>query len=679
MTKRCCLLLVCLLLLSCGGSSATPNDMGVASSGDADDDTISDEDEGAPSRDSDDDGIPDFEDPDSDNDSIPDRAEAGDVDLDSPPADSDGDGTPDYRDLDADDNGIPDATEGVDDIDNDGEGNFRDEDDDGDTLSDALEIDGRPLSPPDTDGDGQPDFRDVDSDGDFLLDRDERADDPDGDGVPSYLDDDADGDGILDVDEAGDRDLNTPPVDTDGDFLFDFLDPDSDDDGIADDIERLLETDPQASDSDGDGVSDLIEFVAQSDPTDAEDSPRSRGDFVFTVPFREAPAPRRDTLRFRSGIQAADLYFSFDTSTSMTQETGALANATTGVPGIIDRLSCEESDRECVENEDCNAGEVCGPRQRCAEDPAENRCLLDLHTGVGRWDHIDSFINLVGLQDDPGVTAAGIPSATEFWVAPLQAVACVADGANCSNFDANCEVDGVGCPGFRRSAVRVLVHITDANDECLCGTGTVFPCDPLQGPSGRCAMFNEDFAGDELRRQQIRFIGLIGNGTAFGQGDATVQARDIGRRSGSIDGDGEPFVYSATDAAVVDQTVAAVRELVSDGRFEYTIEARDAPDDDGDARQFIDRLEVNVIDEECETGAQVADLNSDGVAEVFQNVQPGADLCWDVVVRRNEAVPPTRAPQVFRAVITVFGDNSPVDSRRVYFLVPADVTLPPIE
>ena len=47
-------------------------------------------------------------------------------------------------------------------------------------------------------------------------------------------------------------------------------------------------------------------------------------------------------------------------------------------------------------------------------------------------------------------------------------------------------------------------------------------------------------------------------------------------------------------------------------------------------------------------------------------------------MRQNDTVPPTRMPQIFRARLTVRADGSEVDARTVYFLVPADVTLPPI-
>jgi hypothetical protein len=77
---------------------------------DADGDGISDQFE-TRTRDTDEDGTPDFMDDDSDGDGIPDADEAGDADPKTLPRDTDEDGEPDYRDLDSDDDGLPDADE----------------------------------------------------------------------------------------------------------------------------------------------------------------------------------------------------------------------------------------------------------------------------------------------------------------------------------------------------------------------------------------------------------------------------------------------------------------------------------------------------------------------------------------------------------------------------------------
>lgn len=101
--------------LSCGGSTGDDDSDGGMDAGgtaDADGDGISDADEGrASNTNTDGDGMPDYLDPDSDNDCRPDSVEAGDADVNTGPVDTDNDGKPDYQDLDSDDDGLSDEDE----------------------------------------------------------------------------------------------------------------------------------------------------------------------------------------------------------------------------------------------------------------------------------------------------------------------------------------------------------------------------------------------------------------------------------------------------------------------------------------------------------------------------------------------------------------------------------------
>jgi hypothetical protein len=180
---------------------------------DSDNDGIPDASEGR--KDSDMDGLPNFIDKDSDNDGIPDSVETG--------MDFDKDGKPNYVDTDSDNDGIPDKTEGINDADGDGKPNYLDLDSDGDGVSDSVEGRG------DVDNDGTPNFLDNDSDNDGLTDAEEGTKDVDYDGKPNYLDTDSDNDGIPDNVEG--------TVDTDKDGKPDYIDTDSDEDGIPDKYE----------------------------------------------------------------------------------------------------------------------------------------------------------------------------------------------------------------------------------------------------------------------------------------------------------------------------------------------------------------------------------------------------------------------------------------------------------
>ena len=115
-----------------------------------------------------------------------------------------GDTTPDYQDTDSDNDGISDYVEGSGDPDEDGTPNFQDPDSDNPDVDDLNDenygISDSDEGSGDTNGDGTPDFQDNDNDGDGIDDDDELIGDADGDGTPDTIDgqanNDVDGDGI---------------------------------------------------------------------------------------------------------------------------------------------------------------------------------------------------------------------------------------------------------------------------------------------------------------------------------------------------------------------------------------------------------------------------------------------------------------------------------------------------
>ena len=665
-----------LLAISLGFSAACGDDDGRSMSDagprsdastpdDLDGDFISNADEGMAERvDTDGDGTPDYLDPDSDDDGLLDAFEAGDEDVSTPPRDADGDGIPDFRDLDSDGNGMLDAREGMGDADDDGVADYADLDDDGDRVPDVLELDGRTEFPLDSDVDGFPDFRDADSDNDFISDGDERPrsagvaiPDVDGDGIPDWRDDDTDGDGISDADEAGDRLLETPPVDTDEDGIPDFRDVDSDNDGLPDRLEVEVGTDPLDADSDDDGVSDLIEVGAGTDPLDDTVNPRTRGDFVFVMPYREPAEPTRDTLEFRTNIQFADAYFLFDITGSMSTEISAMKNAITSV---IDELSCTDFGTPCTGDGECAAEQVCSAAGSCISNPRLTGCIASLHTGVGTFDgNPGSYRNLLRLQGDPAETQRRIPGSANGGGGNeilFEAVACVADPTACSASE--CVPGGIGCPSFRPEAKRILIGVTDEPNGCpSCGINTAAQ------------------AGGRLLDEDILFIGVDADARATPETDLKA----IASAANSFNRDGEPFYVQGDESAIVTVVTDSIREIALNIDLFVDALGEDLPGDDGNALQFVDRLEVNLADTEDCTSAPVTDTDGDGFDDAFPNLLPGTPVCWDVVARQNDFVRGIERPQVFVARVIVRGDGSVLDTRRVFFLVPPRIDRPIFE
>ena len=84
--------------------------------------------------------------------------------------DPDNDGVPNWHDPDSDDDGILDSIEGSFDRDQDGLGNFIDTDSDGNNIPDKIEVGIKLRRPSDQDLDGISDYEDLDDDNDGLLD-----------------------------------------------------------------------------------------------------------------------------------------------------------------------------------------------------------------------------------------------------------------------------------------------------------------------------------------------------------------------------------------------------------------------------------------------------------------------------------------------------------------------------
>lgn len=660
------------------GTDMGPPDLGPMPDADEDGDGISDFGEGRDDdRDTDGDGTPDYLDTDSDDDGIPDSVEAGDSDIRTPPRDSDFDGTPDFQDTDSDDNGIPDATEGTFDSDGDGDGNWRDADNDGDFLGDVIELDGMPGDPPDADGDGTGDYMEVDSDNDTIPDSFESTLNTDGDGEPDRRDTDSDGDGYTDAEEAGDSDLSTPPIDTDGDGIYDYRDPDSDNDGIADSAERTAGTDPRDADSDGDGVSDLVEIGAGTDPLDPGDSPRTRGDFVFVVPYEAPPDPTRDTLQFATSLQKADVYFLVDTTASMGGEITALRNGLTStiIPSVQARIPDAWFGVGAFEDYPIptwgDSGDI----------PFYQETVMTSSASAAQ-----SAVNRLALGNGYDFPESLIPA---LWS--------LASGNQISYGEAppSCGAGRLGFACFRPDAVPVIVILTDAishnyppaaSDSFWASYSITINYSGVPGPPPSYSN-----AMGALNGIGARVVGISSSDTTPAGLDTRVRNMllDFSAATDTRDSSGSsaPFFFQIpnTGTGLTTSVVDAI-ENAAEVPIDVSARATDVVDpgetvDAVDA--FVDYLETRTTAASgltCTTGFSTVDypgIDADSVPDTFENVRPGQPVCFDIIPKMNTTVMPTLDPQIFRARIDVLGDGfTPLDNRDVYFLVPPRIADP---
>lgn len=651
-----------LAVASCGPSSGADGGDGgepPAQVDDADGDGISDEHEGrAAEVDTDGDGIPDFKDEDSDGDGIPDAAEAGDDDPTTTPRDADRDGTPDFRDLDSDGNGIADntATDTTDDLDGDGVGNWADLDDDGDRISDEVEIRGA-AEPPDTDGDGVVDMQDLDSDADTISDRDEGTADPDGDDTPAYLDGDSDDDCRLDSIEAGDAVLDTPPKNSDDDPAADFVDIDSDNDGLpdggedsdCDGIQGVDETAADDDDTDDDGVSDLVEDAAGTSPLDPADNPQANGDFVFVVPYEEAPSPGEDDLDFSTELKQVDVYVLVDISQSMQDELDSIRD---NMQTVLENLACAP-----------------------AGNGAPGSCIPDLWSGIGSvlYPGEEPYRNRLSLQPNPSLISSAVPPVdtgscspcNETQLLALWATAtgqgsgsstcAVSDGfqsaPTCAGSPAG--VGGIGYPCFRPNALPVILLATDeepSDYECPSPATTI----------------------NALNGIGAKMIGIFGTSPSL---LLRSEMSELATGTGAVSAAGDPLVFDGADAnaaSAIQDAVLAVSQVPLD----ITATAVDETGDPVDTvTAFVDHLEtLQLGTADCADGLSGTDGDGDGFDDSYVDVLPGTPVCWKLVAKDNTTVPATPEPQLYRATVEVFGDGvTLLDTRNVYFLVPPDL------
>ena len=648
--------------------------------GDVDMDGISDLHEGrGPSGgvDTDMDGAPDYLDPDSDGDGIPDSVEAGDTNVGTAPVDSDFDGTPDFRDSDSDDNGISDMVEGVGDVDGDSRPAFRDFDNDEDGLDDRTEIGGDPASPRDTDMDGTPDYDSPDSDGDTIGDLIEGLVDTDGDSTPDIFDLDTDGDGFTDAEEAGDTDVVTPPIDTDLDGTPDFRDPDSDADGLSDAAERAAGTSPTDGDSDGDGVGDLVEVGAGTDPLNPADNPRARGDFVFIVPHMLPPTPTRDTLEFSTALRDADVYFMMDNTGSMGGTISALQSGLTStvIPDI--RAQIPNAWFGIGGFDDYPLSGYGQPNQRTdALGIVHDIAFFQLQTMTSSTTLAQTAVNYYGTnygRDGP-----------ESGVAALYALASRNNLAGYARFSGNsstpptCSAGYTGMACFRPSAVPIVVVMTDVdqhNSPTCISSGCTYV-----GVPGAPTWSQMTTA---LGTINARVVGIATSSNANLFLNRVVQDTTIARGAPGVAGD---YVLSAPGGSGLSTAVTGAVRAAAAVPLDVSASAADLvdPGETIDAiAEFLDHLETRTTAApglSCTTGLATYDragIDADSHHETFRDVTPGNPVCFDIIPKMNVTVPATLDPQLYRAEITVLGDGfTPLDSRVIFFLVPPRIPAP---
>ena len=385
-------------------------------------------------------------------------------------------------------------------------------------------------------------------------------------------------------------------------------------------------------------------------------------DFFFTVPYKRDPDPTRDVLKFSTNINKVDVAFAMDTTGSMGGSISNLKTAltTTIIPGLAKIPSVGLA---VVDHKDFSDGAaVLNVRQRITTDPKLANAAVSAMGASGGGDGPEAQVAamhhiLTGAAN--GVIKAWTPTPGTF-----------------------------GGVNFRPGAVPVVVLITDA---------------PWHDPSGIATVAN---ITSEFTKKNVKFValntgGLGGTGQANALSDATKSSLPPAAFGGKCgagkcctgvsgagvapDGPGGTCrlnFNAGSGSGVSDSVVTAITAISVGSTYDITAklsnDPKNAPGADGkpvDALGFIKALRAMSEGDPgsaCPPNAAY-DSNTDGIDDTFKAVVVGTPVCFEVIPKMNETVPPLDVAQFFNAFIDVIGMPGSIDlgdRRTVVFLVP---------
>ncbi len=170
---------------------------------------------------------------------------------------------------------------------------------------------------------------------------------------------------------------------------------------------------------------------------------------------------------------------------------------------------------------------------------------------------------------------------------------------------------------------------------------------------------------------------------SVGYEGGTADLQQTARDTGAVDGSGNPLVSVTSDVSTVSSDVVSqIQTLANSTSFDISVTFEDDHVGLVDTwASFVDHIEANEAGDSTRgCAARMAiDTDGDGYNDTFPGVTAGERVCFDIIVKQNDTVMPTPAPQLFRATLHVLGDGfTELDSRDVYFLVPGTVSGPGI-
>jgi hypothetical protein len=467
-----------------------------------------------------------------------------------------------------------------------------------------------------------------------------------------------------------------------------------------------------AQDDDGDGWSNAVEIAMGTSPSDPADNPDTRHQIVFAVPYHGAPRPSTNRVDAPARVSRADVTIVLDTSGSMlgpdTRIQAQFQALITTLSGQVDDLAFGAAGFGDFPVFDGANSQYDVPfylvhRVMTARTPAGLSSIVGALTykniitsGLGPW-----FAGMRG-GDDPeqgwealrqvatgvGITypnpSGGTSSVPAF--APATAYPATPPAGE--------ESGTIGGLGFRANSMPIVMMITDTSQHSEVLSTTTPPS------------ANREVAAQALAQIGARVIGvktfastgqadLASIATATGAqvspeawgtgadrpancpiGSCCTVADDpeFGPTTQPLPVNGEcvlVFQSDKYDTGLADIMAQAITAVARGVRFDAGASMIDDPSDTVDTTMFVEHVEA-VADGTC-SGGSVHDTNGDGIADTFDAVVPGSNVCFRITARVNDTVPPAAdGSHKYRAVLQLTGDGladlAPVE---VWFVVPA--------
>lgn len=497
-----------------------------------------------------------------------------------------------------------------------------------------------------------------DSDGDGLADLNETTDgDKDRDGIVNSQDLDSDGDGISDHDEQHGFDP-CARVDTDYDESPDAWDLDSDNDGLSDSEEaQTFHTDPYNKDSDDDGVTDLGEVRGtMTDPLDASSTINPK-DFFVVLPYSES---NDKILRFDTTLRQADVYFLIDTTASMG---GPIQNVRTSLSRIAASVRMDIEDTQLgvghFEDFPFESGD---PWEGNVYGGYGNKVYENLQDITDNLSLVQNALNTLSPLDGGDGPEASTEALYQVatgeggnWVYGLGGSTSIPQKVCPSAPDEEGRRRGYPC--FRPGALPIIVHVTDVDWHN--GPGGSNPYANI-GPSPHTF----DDAAAQLQTLGARYIGVSVDGGGWNNDQSMAMA------TGSVDGSGNPLVYTASYGEVSDEIIDGIRQITGATPEDVSTRADNVAGnpDDFDATTFI--KSITPLQSYHAGAAGEGYTSKDDV--YFYGVTPGTEVEFTVHFS-NDVREPSDTAQIFKATIIVVGNGvATLDSRNVYIVVPPE-------